>query len=290
MSFAVMALTAGLGTRLAPYTNSMAKPAIPFLGVPLVRHALRHIHSLSVERLVANLHYRPDDVRSALQNFGDYPIYFSDEIAKIRGSGGAVWHARSLLESFENVLLVNGDEVLLPMDVDFLREVYDIHLRDKNLATIVTMENPEVGRKFGGVYVDQSSKVIQFSTSAIAGLKGLHYTGYLFLRRDVLKYLSPILEEENILYHTLTKAIAHNERIFAQKISAHWFEVGSPDGFKSATAACIELLEQNAQSDWAQETIRFLVSEQPFKNFVELDDPSLLRRVVAFQNSICARR
>ena len=49
-------LAAGLGTRLRPITDLYAKPAVPFLNVPLLFWSLELIQELKPSSLVINLH------------------------------------------------------------------------------------------------------------------------------------------------------------------------------------------------------------------------------------------
>ena len=55
-----MILTAGLGTRLRPITDRYAKPAVPFLNVPLLCYPLELMRELGAKRLVLNTHHLPE--------------------------------------------------------------------------------------------------------------------------------------------------------------------------------------------------------------------------------------
>jgi len=63
-----MILAAGFGTRLFPLTIDRTKPAIPFLGKPLVGYVAEYIAKFGIKDIVVNLHHQPDSVIRALGN------------------------------------------------------------------------------------------------------------------------------------------------------------------------------------------------------------------------------
>ncbi|MEK6556075.1 MAG: sugar phosphate nucleotidyltransferase, partial [Bdellovibrionota bacterium] len=91
-----MILTAGLGTRFRPHTDKLAKPALPFLNIPLMGYSLFHLESLGIKDLVLNLHHLPQTIRAVAaqcttqgslssNSNPPYKIHFSDETSMILG-------------------------------------------------------------------------------------------------------------------------------------------------------------------------------------------------------------
>lgn len=151
-----MILAAGLGTRLRPLTWFRAKPAVPFLGRPLVRYAVEMARNLGVESPVLNLHHLPDTVRKAAGE----GVRYSFEPA-IQGTAGAVSHARDLLEGSDTLLLINGKIYF----EDGLVEAVGAHRSSGALVTMVVVPvHPE--RPFNPVYADGSGTL-----RAIGGLE-----------------------------------------------------------------------------------------------------------------------
>ncbi|UXN75530.1 sugar phosphate nucleotidyltransferase [Devosia sp. A8/3-2] len=62
-----MLLAAGSGTRLRPLTDSLPKPLVPVLGVPLIERIMANARAEGAKRFVANAHYRADQL---LAHFG----------------------------------------------------------------------------------------------------------------------------------------------------------------------------------------------------------------------------
>ena len=60
--FSAFLLAAGLGTRLRPLTDEIAKPLVPVGDAPLLGHVLAQVRAAGAARVVANAHFRADDV------------------------------------------------------------------------------------------------------------------------------------------------------------------------------------------------------------------------------------
>ena len=132
-----MVLAAGLGTRLQPLTRLRAKPAVPFLGRPLIHYSLDLISELNPTAIVVNLHHLPETVLSAVQQYkrpGDgkpLEVLFSEE-ATIQGTAGGVRQAGKWLEA-DHVVVINGK---IYSDLE-LSTAVGFHCREEALATLV---------------------------------------------------------------------------------------------------------------------------------------------------------
>jgi NDP-sugar pyrophosphorylase family protein len=104
----VLVLAAGLGTRLWPLTGDRAKPAVPFLGRPLVAHVVDLVARHGLGPVVVNTHYRAESVRAALAD-APVPVRFSHEV-EILGTAGAIRHAldQGLLADARHLLVISA--------------------------------------------------------------------------------------------------------------------------------------------------------------------------------------
>src|ERR1044071_8076172 len=91
-------LAAGFGTRLWPLTEDRTKPAVPFLGKPLVAYSVEYVRGVGVRDVVVNLHHRPESITRALGDGSAYGVRvtYSHE-DEILGTGGAPGRARPRL-------------------------------------------------------------------------------------------------------------------------------------------------------------------------------------------------
>src|SRR5688572_7988597 len=99
---AAMVLCAGLGTRLRPLTDEIAKPLVPIGDRPAVAHVAERLSSFPSR--VINVHHRPDDLERWASARG---IAVSREI-DLLGTAGGLEHAAPLLGEGD-VLVWNGD-------------------------------------------------------------------------------------------------------------------------------------------------------------------------------------
>src|SRR5919202_6944933 len=103
-----MILAAGYGTRLWPLTVDRTKPAIPFMGRPLVGYIAEYLAGQGVSEVMVNLHHRPESVRAALGDGSRYGIKLSYiEEPEILGTSGALDNAKDFLDS-DTFIVING--------------------------------------------------------------------------------------------------------------------------------------------------------------------------------------
>src|SRR5438270_12587815 len=112
-----MILAAGFGTRLFPLTIDRTKPAIPFLGKPLVGYVAEYVGKFGFRDIVVNLHHQPDSVIRALGDGSRFGVHieYTREEPHILGTAGALDRARGLLEG-DTFLIING-KIISDIDI-----------------------------------------------------------------------------------------------------------------------------------------------------------------------------
>ena len=105
---ALMLFAAGFGTRMGDLTADRPKPLIEVGGRALIDHALEQARDAGLGRIVVNVHYLADQVRSHLADSGD--ILISDETETILETGGGLKNALPLLGG-DTVFTLNTDAV-----------------------------------------------------------------------------------------------------------------------------------------------------------------------------------
>ena len=88
-----MVLAAGLGTRMRPHNGQIPKPLVTVAGKALIDHVLDRLAEAGVERAVVNVHHMADQIEQHLAPRQRPRIVFSDERAKLLGTGGGVINA-----------------------------------------------------------------------------------------------------------------------------------------------------------------------------------------------------
>ena len=142
-----MIFAAGLGTRLKPITDTLPKALVPVCGKPLIEHTCRKLMASGINKTVVNVHHFADKIEAwaAEQNWivnsedqleeGKMLLRFSDERQQLLETGGAVLHARHLLENCGHFLIHNVD-ILSNADLDWLES----QAQPDALATLLVSE------------------------------------------------------------------------------------------------------------------------------------------------------
>ena len=138
-------LAAGMGTRLMPLTADKPKILVEVNGVPLLKYIIEKLYKSGFDDLVINLHHKAEQIIEFVkkENFTNIRIQFSYEKDKPLETGGAILHARNLLEDAPAFLIYNGD-VLTSLDVAAL---YQYHTESDSFATLAVKER-ESSRHF----------------------------------------------------------------------------------------------------------------------------------------------
>ncbi|HVW75305.1 MAG TPA: nucleotidyltransferase family protein [Rhizomicrobium sp.] len=87
---AAMIMGAGIGSRMRPLTDDRPKPLVTVGGKPLIDHSIDRLVAAGIRRIVVNLHYKGEMLRTHLQQRQDVEIIFSDETEQLLDTGGGV--------------------------------------------------------------------------------------------------------------------------------------------------------------------------------------------------------
>lgn len=224
-----MILAAGFGTRLFPLTIDRTKPAIPFLGKPLVGYVAEYVARYGFRDIVVNLHHQPESVKRALGDGDRYGvnINYTLENPKILGTAGALDNARHLLED-DTFLIVNGKIIT---DID-IAAALAAHKNSGAIATMVLKENER--RERFTVVETNDGFVTGFgdfpeqtqNLKAESQRSPLMFTGIHILEPRVFDYI-PRGVYSDIVPTFYNPAIANGERIAAHVTTGNWFELST---------------------------------------------------------------
>ena len=176
-----MILAAGFGTRLFPLTIDRTKPAIPFLGKPLVGYVAEYVARFGFKEFIVNLHHQPESVREALGDGSEFGVHitYTLEEPNILGTAGALDNAKDLLKD-EPFLIVNGKII---SDIDIAAAPLLSGKTQVRRITLVGVQLSLVHMKKGGVrlgaegdkngndVLKRLNDVIEASGSSTSGLQ-----------------------------------------------------------------------------------------------------------------------
>src|SRR6185503_7901029 len=107
---AAIVLCSGLGTRLRPLTDELAKPLMPVGDRPVLAHIAAALARAGAGSIVANTHHRADDFACKIEHL-NVKVHFIYE-PNILGTAGGVANAAGALGD-GSVVVWNGD-ILAP--------------------------------------------------------------------------------------------------------------------------------------------------------------------------------
>jgi mannose-1-phosphate guanylyltransferase len=242
MAMKALLLSAGLGTRLRPYTNQLPKPCIPFFGVPLAYYSLFLLKQTNCREIAVNLHHLPEKIRELFARCPDkeFSFGYSFEESQPMGSGGALFYAKHLLADTDSFFAINSDEVFIPSRPDILVRLQEHHENTRSLLTLLVTDHPELGKTLKPIWVDSEGNVIAFGEKPQRpGVRPVHYTGCKIFSKDILPLLPS--GESHIFHDTVVPAIQKGARVNTVFDPCQWWETGNFKSFLKATSDVIDL-------------------------------------------------
>jgi mannose-1-phosphate guanylyltransferase len=227
---AAMVLCAGLGTRLRPLTEEIAKPLVPIGDRPALAHVMGQVGRLaSFPTRVINVHHRPEDLERWA---GERGIAVSREI-DLLGTAGGLEHAASLLGDGD-VLVWNGD-ILCELDVDALLAA---HRSEATLAVVARALGT------GNVGMDDEGRIVRLRKDSFgnetrsADFIGIHVVG------AALRAKLP--SKGCLVGDVYLPALARGARLEAHVVDVPFSDVGSIAEYVAANHAWL-----GSRREWA---------------------------------------
>jgi mannose-1-phosphate guanylyltransferase len=211
---AAMVLCAGLGTRLRPLTDHVAKPLVPVGDRAALDHILARLTPFGP--VVVNAHHRAMDVEAHLRGTR---VLLSIE-NELLGTAGGVARAAPLLGEGD-VLVYNGD-ILCDLDLPF---------ENRHDATLIVRPAQR-----GNMGIDRDGLVVRmrqetFRSGEVRGVDflGVHVIGAALRRR---------LPEMGCLVGDLyMPALRAGARIAVREIDRSFYDIGTLASYRAANLA-----------------------------------------------------
>ncbi len=246
-----MVMSAGLGTRLAPFTEVCNKTFLPVMGIPIIQSVMESLLYAGVQTFVVNVHHHSVHVKKTLLEFKNnfkllqkrnheflefqsVQIHTSDETKKLLGSAGGLRNALPLLDSGP-FFVVNAD-VLSNLDWHALSACHT-RLRERwgvQLTLAIFPKSPNQ-MKYREIFFDAESQLI-------TGLGDLthdrpYFIGAAVLESEILKSLS--LGEVAHFVPALLEPAIHQKKAGAFLTDGKWYDIGTPQAWLQTHLAWI---------------------------------------------------
>jgi NDP-sugar pyrophosphorylase family protein len=242
-----MILTAGLGTRAKPFSERLAKPLFPIMGIEVLAFTVAQLVQQGFHRIAFNVHAH------ALQMFTfaaflkkAYPhvaFFLSDETQVLMGSAGGIrLAAERFFDKAHPLLIVNGD-VLCEPPLDALFSLFHARARSQpGQGVFWCRPFCATTPLYAQVHVDPETQSIQ-ALGPFAS-EGLMFTGVYVLDLQVLEGLS-LVSPSDAVKMVFQPLIAEN-RLAAWVQEGFWQDLGSAVLWFEAHLAVLKALEQKS--------------------------------------------
>jgi len=234
---AAMVLSAGLGTRLAPLTDELAKPLMPVGDRPALGHIAAALGRAGIATIVANTHHRPGDFLREIKRWKPEVHLVHEPV--ILGTAGGVAHATAALGPGA-VVVWNGDILAPALDVASLVARH----REASAGAMWVVQPAAAGE--GTVGLDDEGRVVRLRGERF----GLETSGGDFLGVQVMgPELRRTLPGTGCLVADVAlPLLRHGGRIDTFLYRGEWDDIGQP---ASLLRANLRWLEARGLEAWS---------------------------------------
>ncbi len=218
-------LSAGLGTRLRPLTETTPKCMVPIRGRPMLDLWLDALARAGVDEVLINLHHLAGVVQRHLQTRVGPPLTRTTYEPELLGSAGTLMANREWVAREDVVLACNVDN-LTNFD---LRRLIEAHRRSGSIATL-TLFHAERPSSCGIVEVDGNGRLVGYAEKPPRPSSDLANAGmYAFHPSLIDEIVGP--PPKDIGYDVLPHLVGRAHTI---AISDFFMDIGTVNAYESA--------------------------------------------------------
>ncbi|RQO29698.1 nucleotidyltransferase [Taibaiella sp. KBW10] len=133
-------LSAGLGTRLKPFTDQHPKALAPVNGKSLLELNILNLQRFGIYDVVVNVHHHADQIRQTLSDHNGFGsrVQISDETNEVLETGGGLKKAIPFFIEEKDILVLNVD-ILSDFNLDKMRQQHEV---SKAMVTLAVQKRP----------------------------------------------------------------------------------------------------------------------------------------------------
>ena len=241
-----MVLSAGLGTRMRPITDTIPKPLVPVHGKTLLDYALDALEAGGIRRTFINVHYLADQIEAHVAGRSAPQIIIANERDELLDSGGGVANAIEN-EPKQSMFVLNGDSFWIDAEqsnIKRLKAAWNPDLMD--MLLLVADGNQATGYEgVGDFFMNEAG---QMSRRGSAPSAPFIYAGAIVTTTGFLRSVS----ERKFSLNRLFDAAIQENRLYGLALDGLWLHVGTPASIEEAEKAIDRYAAQKRpQSDIA---------------------------------------
>jgi hypothetical protein len=223
MTYPVVILAGGIGSRLGKLTKKIPKALIKINGKPFIYYQLKLLSKTGVKEVILCVGYLGDQIKKYVGDGKKFNlnVKYSFE-KKLLGTGGAVKNAFSLIK--KDFFIMYGD-TYLPVNLIKIQEKY-IRLKSKSLITIYENHNK---LDKSNVFFNGKS-IIYNKNNYLKKMKYIEY-GVSIFSKKIFKYFNNKKKFDlSDVFYFLSKKKLLNYYV----VKKRFYEIGSISGLKDS--------------------------------------------------------
>ncbi len=236
-----MVLAAGLGTRLAPYTDQIPKPLVPLFDVPLVAFAIWRLAATGIRHIVVNTYHQCEPLEVFLEELVHrLPQPTTLAVSReetLLGTGGGIARA-SRHFGRRPVLVVNSD-----LYFDFDLQQLLTHHRSTGAAATVLLHEGTGHDSLRSTLVNEQGNVTHIGPAVANDTSRRVFSGAYVLAPE--SYEPLVQEPSSIIARCFHRLLAQGAPVAGLVASFPWFDLGT---WSSYWRVCQEVLNHQAPS------------------------------------------
>lgn len=248
----VFCMAAGKGTRLAPWTLAVPKPALPVANEPVLGHLLRLLARHGYRDVTANASWLGELLVAMLGDGTAHGVSLSWNIEDepLGTAGGVLAAQERLRDGDEPILVLSGDGL---HDVD-LAALERSHRASGALATLGLIPVANAS-EYGVAVLDANDRIVGFQEKPAQGteLSHLANTGIYVIQPEVLDRCAAwgLTDFGSELFPRL---VAEGEHLRGYTIGgAYWNDIGDLDEWRSSNLAAARGDVDLGPGEWSSE-------------------------------------
>jgi mannose-1-phosphate guanylyltransferase/phosphomannomutase len=230
-----MVLAAGIGERMRPLTDHVPKPLLPIANRPAMGYVLEHLGRHGFTEVIANLHYRPEEIVDHFGSGGEYGVsltYSYEE--ELLGPAGGVRHCKDFLGG--ETFLVTGADDLTSMDLTALLAAH----RDVGAMASIALVEVEETSEYGIVVTDNAGRIDRFveKPKGEAPSRTANTQIYLF-EPDVFEFIPPD-RFYDFGFHAFPAMVEAGVPFYGFSLDGYWRDIGTIQDYLAAQRDVLE--------------------------------------------------
>ena len=230
-------LCGGVGSRLRPLTETVPKPLIKVLGVPILGQIIHRLTLAGIEDVYLSLGYKAQDIISYAERLNTkIRLHYCEEAVPLGTAGGV---RNCLKDVDDDILVVSGDNLF-----DFDLNVFLSYHKEKQSFFSIVGVNQQDPREYGTVLTDAEGRITGFCEKPTweKTVSRLINTGVYLFGSGALQMIP---EDKNYDFSNdlFPKLLKEDKPFYCFESNGFWGDVGS---FSALRALTCSLLKNNA--------------------------------------------